>query len=302
VTALVARTLGLVPRAVVSLPPHLRLRLIALLAFTGLLVGGWFLWFRDSSLVAIEDVTVSGVTSPEADRIEAALTAAARDMTTLHLDVGELERAVEGFAVVGSVEATPDFPHGVAIRVVERRPVALLVANGRRVPVAGDGTILPDARVRGELPEIRAGAATSGARLSDPRALALTAVAGAAPGALRERLDRIEVTRERGIVVSLADGPEVVFGDTRRLRAKWIAATRVLAESSAQGAAYVDVRIPERPAAGGLDFQVQAEEEAAASAAPASPQTAPPPASEEPPAAPADAPQEAAPPAGTPST
>lgn len=259
-SALVARTIRLVPRAVVAIPPRARLRLLVLLALVALLVSGWFLWFRDSSLVAIEKVEVTGLTAPESDRIEAALAAAAREMTTLNLDVDELERAVAGFPVVRSVQATPDFPHGLSIRVVERRPVALLVAGGRRVPVAGDGTVLPDIRVRGELPEIRASTATTGARLSDARALALTAMAGAAPRALRERVELIGLTDRRGIVARLADGPEVVFGDARRARAKWIAAARVLAEPSAQGASYLDVRIPERPTAGGLDFDLRADD------------------------------------------
>jgi cell division protein FtsQ len=282
VSALVARTIRLVPRAVVAIPPRARLRLLVLLALVALLVGGWFLWFRDSSLVAIEKVEVTGLTAPESDRIEAALAAAAREMTTLNLDVDELERAVAGFPVVRSVQATPDFPHGLAIRVVERRPVALLVAGGRRVPVAGDGTVLPDTRVRGELPEIRASTATSGARLSDARALALTAMAGAAPQALRERVELIGLTDRRGIVARLVDGPEVVFGDARRARAKWIAAARVLAEPSAQGASYLDVRIPERPTAGGLDFDLRADDppEPPPGTAPGTAQgTAPPPAS-----------------------
>ena len=260
-SALVARTIRLVPRAVVAIPPRLRIRLLALLALAGLLVAVWFLWFRDSSLVAVEKVEVTGLTAPESDRIEAALTAAARDMTTLNVDVGRLERAVAGFPVVRGIEVTADFPHALAIRVIERPPVALLVTDGRRVPVARDGTVLPDARVSGGLPEIRADAATSGARLSDRRALALATVAGAVPRALRDRVERIELSGRRGIVARLADGPELVFGNAARVRAKWIAAARVLAEPSAQGASYLDVRLPERPTAGGLNFEPQTEEQ-----------------------------------------
>ncbi len=49
------------------------------------------------------------------------------------------------------------------------------------------------------------------------------------------------------------DGPDLVFGsgDDRRTRSG-IAAARVLAEPSAQGATYLDLRIPGRVAAGGL--------------------------------------------------
>jgi cell division protein FtsQ len=55
-----------------------------------------------------------------------------------------------------------------------------------------------------------------------------------------------------GLVAELRAGPELRFGDPSRLPAKWIAAARVLAASGARGASYIDLRLPERPAAGGL--------------------------------------------------
>jgi cell division protein FtsQ len=54
------------------------------------------------------------------------------------------------------------------------------------------------------------------------------------------------------VVITLKNGPELVFGSAADARAKWIAAARVLAESSAAGATYLDLRIPGRVAAGGL--------------------------------------------------
>ena len=43
----------------------------------------------------------------------------------------------------------------------------------------------------------------------------------------------------------------MIFGDGRRAHAKWIAATRILADPEAEAATYIDVRLPGRPAAGG---------------------------------------------------
>jgi cell division protein FtsQ len=54
-------------------------------------------------------------------------------------------------------------------------------------------------------------------------------------------------------LVELRRGPELVFGDPTRARAKWAAAARVLAEPSAKGAVYLDIRVPERVAAGGVE-------------------------------------------------
>ena len=54
------------------------------------------------------------------------------------------------------------------------------------------------------------------------------------------------------MMLTLVDGPDLIFGDASEARDKWFAATRVLADPSAAGATYLDVRIPERVAAGGL--------------------------------------------------
>ena len=81
---------------------------------------------------------------------------------------------------------------------------------------------------------------------------------------------------EEGIVVELRDGPELIFGDATRVRAKWIAAVRILADPEAAGASYIDVRLPGRPAAGGLPAETLAPVAPAGSAELAAPQgTAP---------------------------
>ena len=50
----------------------------------------YFGWFRDSSLVAVRDVKVEGVSSADRERIVAELTDAARGMTTLHVQTDQL--------------------------------------------------------------------------------------------------------------------------------------------------------------------------------------------------------------------
>ena len=70
--------------------PHLRLVLIALVV-AALLGGGW-LWLRQSSLVAVRHVTVTGASGSQAARIAAALEAGRRDMTTLDVRSAELRR------------------------------------------------------------------------------------------------------------------------------------------------------------------------------------------------------------------
>ncbi|HEV2874392.1 MAG TPA: FtsQ-type POTRA domain-containing protein [Thermoleophilaceae bacterium] len=231
-----------------------RLRRHLLLVATALLLlaAGYQFWLRDSSLVAVEKVTVTGLSTSDSERVRLALSTAGRSMTTLHVDHEALERAVAGYPVVRELEVTTDFPHGLRIHVVEHVPAAIAVGDGGRVAVAGDGTILQGVPAEKGLPTVEVEGAVGVERLRDGTALASAAIAGAAPAALRGRIAEVGEDGRLGQVAQLKDGPEVIFGDATRLGAKWAAAARVLADLEASGASYVDVRIPGRPAAGGL--------------------------------------------------
>lgn len=251
--ALPARIPRPLPRP--SFTARTRRRLLAA-ALATVLVGALYqFWFRDSSVVAVRDVAVSGLTSKDAPRIEAALTAAAEEMTTLHVRVEELEEAVAGFPVVSSIAVKRDFPHGLHIEVIEHRPVALVSVDDTPLPAAGDGTVLTGLRPPKGLALLRMEKPPADGRVTDPRTLRALTVAGAAPVELSQRIERLSESSERGIVVGLRDGPDIYFGDADRADAKWVAATRILADPSAQGASYIDVRLPERPVAGGLPVE-----------------------------------------------
>src|SRR4051812_35196824 len=79
----------------------------AFLCVLGVL-GALWLWLRDSPLVAVEDVTVTGLSGPDAGRVREALSDAARDMTTLHVREGELRTAVDPYPGVLDVRAASD--------------------------------------------------------------------------------------------------------------------------------------------------------------------------------------------------
>src|SRR6478735_8212834 len=66
------------------------------------LAGGW-MWLRDSSLVQVRDVQVTGVHGAGAGAVRSALTAAGQDMTTLNVNVGALRSAVARYSIVRGV-------------------------------------------------------------------------------------------------------------------------------------------------------------------------------------------------------
>ncbi len=241
-----------VARSALASSPRLRRRLVIAALVTAVLGAGYMLWLRDSGLVAVKEVEVTGLTGRDADRVRTALDGAARGMTTLHVDRDALEAAAAPFPVVRAIEVETDFPSGLRVTVIEHRPVAVLVSGERRIPVADDGSVLSGLPTEGSLPEIHTAVAIPAAQLEPGATLDAARVAGGAPGALVTRLDQVEREEARGLVVSVEDGPELIFGTAERLTAKWAAAVRVLADPDAAGAEYLDLRLPERPAAGGL--------------------------------------------------
>jgi cell division protein FtsQ len=230
-------------------PQHARLA-AALAVLLALLLGAW-LWLRDSSLVAVRQVTVTGVSSSQGAEVRSALTDAATTMTTLHVRQSVLDDAVRGFSSVASLSVHTDFPHRMTIEVTERRPIALVAIAGEDVPVGAGGRLMRGVRPVGPLPRLTANRLAPGGELTDPKARAAVAALAAAPQILRTRVARV-FTGPKGLTLDFRSGPELFFGAAHRLDAKWMATARVLADPSAAGAVYLDVRIPERPAAGGL--------------------------------------------------
>jgi cell division protein FtsQ len=257
-----ARSLAL-PRAVPRTIARRRLRvlLLAFLAGAGVALG--WTWLRDSPLVAVERISITGASGPEAANVRRALETAARDMTVLHVRRDELRTAVAPYPIVKSVTAETDFPHGLRIFVHEHEPVAAVVVDGKQTPVAPDGTILRGTPAR-SVPLIPLSSPPAGDRVTAPRGLQAIALLAAAPAPLRKRVTKV-ARGPKGLTATLREGPPLHFGDPERLAAKWAAVARVLADPSSAGATYLDLRVPERPAAGGLEQIAQAEEQESAS-------------------------------------
>lgn len=235
----------MITRRRISLRVRVAIAAVAVLA----LLGGAWLWVRDSSLVAVQKVAISGVYGPESGQIRQALTLAARNMTTLDVRVGQLRTAVGPYPVVKDLRVSTQFPHGLRIRVIERLPVGAIVAGGHAVAVTGDGTLLHDVAA-GSLPQVPVRLLPGGSVLTDRPTLDALALLSVTPTRMLSRIAQVTETSAHGLVAQLRPGPSLYFGDASDLDAKWIAATEVLADPSSAGAIYVDVSDPSRPVAG----------------------------------------------------
>jgi cell division protein FtsQ len=226
--------------------PRVLLTLIGILLALG---GGW-MWLRDSSLVAVTRVSVIGASGPDASQIRQALESSARNMTTLDLSLSQLRTAVAPYPVVKQISVSTQFPHGMRIKVTEQRPVGAIVVAGRQTAVAADGTLLHDVVVPGTLPSIPVIVPPGGARVSAPGTRHAVALLAAAPYQFLSHISQVITVPAHGLVAQLRRGPTIYFGDPTRLEAKWAAVTAVLASQGSNGATYVDVTNPVRPAAG----------------------------------------------------
>jgi cell division protein FtsQ len=278
--------LARLPRAIVVLPralklgPHGRRRLVALMLVVVALGALYVFWLRDSSLVRVERVAIGGVSAtPDGARVRKKLAIAATHMTTLHVDPDALRAAVADEPTVHSISVQPEFPHKLKIMVVENHAVALLMGPGHDVAVAQDGTILDGKQMPSGLPTVQVTSLPTGTRVPDGITRDRVAVAGAAPARLLSRVDSISIQNGRGAVAQLQHGPVVIFGRAVELEQKWAAAAAVLADHSSAGATYIDVRMPERPVAGGLGLQqdAQAQVQSGGVMPAAAPQTSGPP-------------------------
>ena len=92
----------------------------------------WFAWgwFRDSSLVKVRHVEITGVSnSPDADAIKRELKQAALGMTSLDVDTRKLDHSVSGYPIVRAVSADVAIfsvpPSGIASRALTARFITI---------------------------------------------------------------------------------------------------------------------------------------------------------------------------------
>ncbi len=224
--------------------------LLALVLVGGILVGAWF-WVRSSSLVAVQRVTVTGVSGPDAQAIRATLVRTAERMTTLDLDEARLRASVARYPVVRGVRAHAHLPHSLTIDVAEQVPVAILEGDGSRTTVSSQGRLLRDVQPGAEtLPSIRIAGAPTGVTVTSGPVLDEVRMLAAAPYPLLSRMTSAGRVRGHGLSVALRNGPVIYFGDDAQLAAKWRDVVAVLASPGSAGASYIDVTVPARPAAG----------------------------------------------------
>lgn len=194
---------------------------------------GWLLYF--SSFVTVRSVDVSGNTTLSAARIERiAEVPVGRQLVRVNLDA--IRQRVASIPAVASVAVSRSWPHGIAIEVTERVPIAVELRSGRRVMLDADGKEFPG-RAQG-LPLVEVPADVSAAALVEA-----ARVVRALRADVAAEVERVEVETVDKISLKLKNGVVVTWGSAEDSENK----AQVLGILLKKGVRAIDVSVPGRP-------------------------------------------------------
>ncbi len=214
---------------------------VLLLALTG---AAWLLMF--SPVLSVRDVSVTGAGQSEVARLSAekvrAMVDVPADTPLARVDVDEVAVAVEKLPAVESATVGRDWPYGLSVEVVERRPVAATQQRGVWRAVDAGGVVFGVYRqLPPRLPTVSAKAADATER--DAALAEATAVLTALEPAIAARLAAVAVSSRDDVVLTLTSGEQVRWGNAEDSARK----AEVLTVLLRVPAAVYDVSVPELP-------------------------------------------------------
>ncbi|MFB7258691.1 cell division protein FtsQ/DivIB [Streptomyces nojiriensis] len=236
--------------------PGARLRrgpvLASLAAAVVLAAGGtWVLY--GSSWLRVEKVAATGmdVLTPEQVLGAAAVPVGA---PLVSVDTEEIEGRVRGrLPRIDSVDVVRAWPHGIGLKVTERKPVLLIKKDANFVEVDATGVrfdTVPKAPAGVPVLELNAGRSPSARRFDEERLLhEAVLVAGALPEPIARETVQVKVGSYDSVVLELTGGRSVTWGSGEQSDAKGRALNALL--KAAPKAAHFDVSVPTAPAASG---------------------------------------------------
>jgi cell division protein FtsQ len=242
-----------------------RRRLAVLLGVAALAALALLWWLAQGPLLAVSGVKVRGYDRDDRAALVAAIDEAASGGTMVSPATDEIRAAAAAFPWVASVSVQRDWPRRVTVDVTPARAVAVAAGpDGRAALVSPAGRVLGPVPEQAGLGWLRLPAAppAAGYALGEGDRAGLAFLAAAPPAAAR-RVRQLGVDATGALSGRIDGGPVLRLGRPDDLAAKARALALVLGQVPAadlEAATYIDLRVPVRPAIGGLPSQVPAEE------------------------------------------
>lgn len=233
-------------------PGPRRGRLLLLLAAAAALLGGAAVWaLYGSSWLRVESVTAEGTRVLTPAQVEKAA-AVPKGVPLASVDTDAVaDRLLAELPRLRTAEVERSWPHGIELRVSERRPVLIIAKNGQYGEVDREGVRFATVGTRPKgVPLLKLDAARSPSLKRFPvsrlRAEAVT-VAADVPAAVRGELTAVRVRSFDAISLELSGNRTVVWGSGEKGDTKAKALTALL--KAAPKARHFDVSVPTAPAA-----------------------------------------------------
>ncbi|GHH34821.1 cell division protein FtsQ/DivIB [Streptomyces candidus] len=226
---------------------------VLLLAVAVLLAGGGVWVLYGSQWLRVERVTTSGtrVLSPD----EVLRTAAVpTGVPMISVDAGAVEGRLRAeLPRIDTIDVVRAWPHGIGLKVTERKPVLLVEKGGKFTEVDRNGvrfatvTKAPDGV---PLLKLAAQRSPSLRRFGEQRLLdEAVRVTGELPAAVARNLTAVKVTSYDSITLELGSGRSAFWGSGEDGAAKSRALLALM--KAVPGAGHFDVSAPTAPAASG---------------------------------------------------
>jgi cell division protein FtsQ len=174
----------------------------------------WLVFF--SPVLGVRHIAISGNAGLGAERIrQAAAVPGRQPMATV--DVEQVRRRIAALPQVESVTVERSWPATLAVRVVERRPVAVVMSGGRAEVVDRHGVVI---EVKDVAPSGLPALHVDRFGPDDPATKAALAVAGGLPADLARQVQMVRAVSAQDVSLRLADGRTIMWGGAERTRDK----------------------------------------------------------------------------------
>lgn len=218
-----------------------------------LLAAGCTWVFYGSSWLRVEKVTATGTEVLTRDQVLAAA-AVPVGAPLVSVDTDEIEARLRGrLPRIDSVDVVRAWPHGIGLKVTERKPVLLIKKDTQFVEVDASGVrfdTVGQAPAGVPLLELSSQQSPSGRRFDEERLLReAVQIAGVLPEGIRKETVQVKVRSYDSVVLELTGGRSAVWGSGEQGEAKGRALSALLKASPK--ADRFDVSVPTAPAVSG---------------------------------------------------
>lgn len=206
----------------------------------------WVLFFSQFLVVDAEGIVVEGVADyVDADGVDLVV-ADTVGIPLPRLDTVGLREDLLEVQGVGDASVSRSWPHGLAVSITARTPVAAVPGDAGNVLLDEDGVVVATVDVvPDDLPAIEIPTDDDSARARSMRSALV--VLNTLPDTLRNEVSEVSAQTQDNVVTTMRDGTEIEWGNAERVELKIAVVEELQSAEDSADATTFDVSSPTRP-------------------------------------------------------